>query len=817
MALGFLAPGCRRPAPPDPNAVSQRIEQRILQGKVAVAADEAEKAAAQDWEPGQEWRWRFRILQAKAELEQRRNQDVLALLEQDLPAPLAKGDLAIQREMYRALAYSRLGQPDRAQSSIEEAQRLSVSSGSSLEGEMANTRGVLAIDRGRLDEAAALFHKALEPARRSADKLLEASLELNLGLVALHRERFDEALYWSNAASKLAQSIGARGHLVKTLGNTGWAQYKLGDFDLALASFQQAGREAHDLGMTSTEAKWLNNAGAAFFALGNFNEAEGDYRQSLALAESLHNPQDIADAHSNLASLDYRLGKFDDARQHARRALELSRSTGYKDAEQEAMFVEAMLEAQAGHRGEARQQLAAIEASEGSPSRRWVVEDALASLCEQDHDESRADRWYRKAVSTFEKQRSSLQNDESKLPFFTNAGQLYRDYADFLVAHHRSAEALQLLDLGRARTLEDGLRLGSSRTLARRAVDPEALAAGLRGTILMYALGPRQSYLWTISPSATRLFKLPPEAEIAALVKNYQHAILNSHDVLERADEAGRRLYDVLVAPAGLKLPANANVFVIPDGALNGLNFETLLVPGPRLHYWIDDVAITAADSLRLLATFKAHVPRPAPSQLLLIGDPEPATAEFADLPNAGAEVSGIEEHFAPESRLVLTHRQAQPSAYSASHPERFRYIHFVAHGTASQTSPLDSAVILSNSPANPDAFKLYARDIVQQPLNADLVTVSACYGSGLRNYAGEGLVGLSWAFLRAGAHHVIAALWAVSDSSTPELMDRLYSGLAGGSPPDAALRAAKLSLVHSKGAYRKPLYWAPFQLYAGS
>ena len=47
--------------------------------------------------------------------------------------------------------------------------------------------------------------------------------------------------------------------------------------------------------------------------------------------------------------------------------------------------------------------------------------------------------------------------------------------------------------------------------------------------------------------------------------------------------------------------------------------------------------------------------------------------------------------------------------------------------------------------------------------------------------------------------------------------MDRLYGELAAGKAPDLALRAAKLSLIRSSGVYRKPFYWAVFQLYAGS
>ena len=77
--------------------------------------------------------------------------------------------------------------------------------------------------------------------------------------------------------------------------------------------------------------------------------------------------------------------------------------------------------------------------------------------------------------------------------------------------------------------------------------------------------------------------------------------------------------------------------------------------------------------------------------------------------------------------------------------------------------------------------------------------------------------VGLAWVFLRAGSHNVIAALWQVADVSSPLLMDRLYDELQAGKAPDAALRSAKLSLIHSSGAYRRPLFWGAYQLYAGS
>jgi len=193
--------------------------------------------------------------------------------------------------------------------------------------------------------------------------------------------------------------------------------------------------------------------------------------------------------------------------------------------------------------------------------------------------------------------------------------------------------------------------------------------------------------------------------------------------------------------------------------------------------------------------------------------------------------MESVARHFPAAEQRIFAREQATPAAYLASSPEQFSYIHFVAHGTASRLSPLDSAIVLSkivpsetvplktvpsDGNAENDSFKLYARDIIRHPLRADLVTISACYSAGERAYSGEGLVGLSWAFLRAGAHNVVAALWEATDASTEQLMDKFYDELDKGAGPDAALRAAKLSLLRG-GGFHNPFYWAPFQLYSGS
>ena len=136
----------------------------------------------------------------------------------------------------------------------------------------------------------------------------------------------------------------------------------------------------------------------------------------------------------------------------------------------------------------------------------------------------------------------------------------------------------------------------------------------------------------------------------------------------------------------------------------------------------------------------------------------------------------------------------------------QFGFIHFAAHATASTSEPLDASVIL--------AKPLTARQIARTPLNAELVTISSCYSAGGRSYAGEGLVGLTWAFLGAGAHRVVAAQWEVDDRIAPDIMNAMYEGIAKGVEPAEALRAAKLPLLAAKNMRRHPFYWAPFVLY---
>jgi CHAT domain-containing protein len=196
---------------------------------------------------------------------------------------------------------------------------------------------------------------------------------------------------------------------------------------------------------------------------------------------------------------------------------------------------------------------------------------------------------------------------------------------------------------------------------------------------------------------------------------------------------------------------------------------------------------------------------------LLIIGNPTPRPPEFPALKFAQTEMDAVASRLASDRIVRYDADRATPGAYRDATPKQYSYVHFAAHATANRDSPLDSAVILSGSDTT---YKLYARDVAALPLSADLVTVSACRSAGERAYAGEGLVGFAWAFLRAGARRVVAGLWDVDDQSTADLMEHLYAGVARGERPSAALRLAKLDLIGRGGGLGRPYAWGAFQLF---
>jgi len=814
-SLLLLLQGCTR-REPRPQVAFERIRLAFLRGELDRARAESDRASKQFSGHDEEWAWRFRLLEAEILANQGLSQDVVNLLSPQLPQFLAHGELAVRQHMLLALANSHLGHSSQADENLLQAEQICTASNCAVMGEVARIAGAIEAERDHAEKAESFFRQSLQIARERGDKFLECSDLLNLGVVAIGNEHFDESVDWSNAATDLAQAVRAGLTEEKALGNLGWAYYKMGDYEKSLDFFVAAGKRSQELGAVIDEVEWLNDQGLVYFQTGQFETAEKYYRQSLELARGSGNKVQTIQALTALGFLSVQTAQLAEARQFSDEALRLAREEADRPDELYALLIQAQIAGASKDTKRAEELLLEVAGDPGSDtSLRWEAHEDLAGLYEAEGQPARAEEQFRQSIAIVEAARGSLRHEEFRLPFLANAAHLYDEYVRSLVARGQPLRALQVADYSRAQTLLEGLGARAKRpapgSSPQLQAQPAAKAAG--GTILFYWLGRAESYLWAITPRSTRVLRLPARAEIEARVQAYRRVLTGPRDPLQTNNSDGHALYDVLVAPAAKLIAPHSRVLVIPDGTLNNLNFETLLVSRPRPHYWIEDVTVMNANSISLLAESRSRS-RPSTEKLLLIGAANTPDRQYPELTNADAEMKAIQSHFPAASTQVFAREKATTAAYWASKPEQFSVIHFVAHGSASQLSPLDSAILLSNSADG--SFKLYARDIIRRPLGAELVTISSCYGEGTRAYTGEGLVGLSWAFLRAGAHNVIGALWEVSDTSTPQLMDRFYGELEQGKSPEAALREAKLEMIHSDGVFRKPFYWAPFQLYVG-
>jgi CHAT domain-containing protein len=764
------------------------------------------------------WAWKFRLLDAKVLAWRGMYPEILKVLEPEGLPTLKEDDLELQKQVLTSIANIRLHRYPEAQQAIALASQSCVGENSSVCGELFNVRGSLEVERGEYEQAKPFFSKSLSTAVGQNDRFLKAWALLNLTHVALLEEHFDEAIDLAENTYQVAASIDAQRIMLTAQGNLGWASYKTGDSEKALEVFLDAQQRARALGSVVDEIRWLTTSGYIYLDQRNYAVAEDCYRKALDLARRIDSKEQISDAITSLAFVTVRAGELDSASAYSQEAIALARANNNRVDELYPLFTKGQVAIGRRNFEQGQEIFSEIVADpKVDPSLKWEVQHSLANLLEEQHQPAKAEQGYRASLATLEAARSSLSHESTVLPFLSNANSLYEDYVHFLLSQGKTVEALSVADHGRARTLAEGLdQLRKTDSVLPTTLDAQRIARSVGEPILYYFLGEKQSYLWVITWQKTSLFQLPPAPEIEAVVRRYRKALETPKDPVGSQNPDGLDLYRMLVQPAGAVLAKSAKVFIIPDGSLNTMNFEALIAPEPKPHYWIEDVTIANASSLRLLEHFHAsdHAGR---RTLLLVGNPVAASAEFGTLPQAALEIVNISKRFPASEQKVLTQAEATPAAYLAGKPEQFGYIHFVAHGTASRLSPLDSAIVLSRSSSGSDTFKLYARDIIHHPLQADLVTVSACYGAGTRAYSGEGLVGLSWAFLRAGAHNVIGALWDVSDASTPQLMDAMYASMEKGKHPEEALRVAKLSLLHSDNSFRKPFYWAPFQFYTGS
>jgi CHAT domain-containing protein len=379
--------------------------------------------------------------------------------------------------------------------------------------------------------------------------------------------------------------------------------------------------------------------------------------------------------------------------------------------------------------------------------------------------------------------------------------------------------------------------------------------------LLEYFLGEDGSYLFVVTRQGLSAHSLPRRRDLAALVDRVSSAVSKYSRL--RAQYLARDaygLYRALISPAAAEIRGKSHLILAPDEFLHSLSFEVLLtgpVPdaGARTRDWpflIRERSVSYVPSAGVMAQLLTERPRneasPEPGKLFVgFGDPgeTPArdrnaaivsgvtgicaspgerqagrrTARAADgagpqaLPGARDEVCRIARLFPADQAAVFTGPDAtEENVKTSPLVASARNLHFAVHGFLDESHPDRSGLQLARGSSSVEDGLLRVREISNLDLHADLVVLSACQSGMGRVISGEGLIGMSRAFLYAGAGSIVVSLWKVDDEATSDLMVSFYSQLRAVGDKSEALRRAKLELI-DQSRYSHPYFWAAFIL----
>jgi CHAT domain-containing protein len=257
------------------------------------------------------------------------------------------------------------------------------------------------------------------------------------------------------------------------------------------------------------------------------------------------------------------------------------------------------------------------------------------------------------------------------------------------------------------------------------------------------------------------------------------------------------RLYDILYEELAEELAFCQSLVIVPHGFLHYLPFHALFDGQQHL---IERFALSYSPSSSLYDICCER------QRGLRYGRPViMANSAGGELPFAIGEARSIATVLdtQPYLEAAATRTVLETEGRNAD------FIHIAAHGRFRQDAPLFSAIDLADGP-------LTTADVFGLELKARLVALSACETGRAVVGGGDELIGLTRAFLYAGAASLLVSQWRVDDASTARLMEDFYSELAKGKAPAIALRSAQVAFLHSfttQTALRHPFYWAGFQI----
>ena len=665
--------------------------------------------------------------------------------------------------------------------------------------ELARTYGSL----GDLDRAYGTWVRALEQARIARSSSTQDTVQRGLAVTHARRKEDDKALALWHAMETKLRARRSRVRLAGVLGNMAVLENSRGDHARALALSTEGLALLEAAGHQANRAFMLRTVGIAHWRLGNTKEAERFLKRAAARARSDRETPWRVRCLATLARFYLDQDKPGRALSAARQGLDLApelfAGLGAEQGAQARAKIAGLFEAGAIAAAREDDPFEALDFLESG--RAGALLDALG------HHE--AERWRATALSP------ELRDEERRARAAEAAARGRYDRVVRRGRRDQVAAAREALDAARetVRAVADRIQRDLKQQASIFYPVPKALD-DIRETLapheafVLYGTGADESLAVVIRPDSERIVRLGNSDEITK--------ILDDFDPTDTEADAGPTLKVLrakFVTPLALEADVK-RVLISPNAIYAYVPFAALLDR---------DVVMSPSGTTHVLLRSRTFG---RGSGVLAVGAPDYGGVSegarklyyrgrsLSALPASRVEVEKI-----GTAKLLGAAANEVEFAKALATQDRWQAIHFACHGLVDAEHPMLSSLALSRS-GDSDGF-LTGLEILRMELRTDLAVLSACETARGEVVEGEGIIGLTRAFMFAGAPRVLCSLWKVDDEATQALMLRFYelwrpADGSEGIAASAALRKAQAFVRdHPKHPeWKHPYYWAAWVLW---
>ncbi|MCC7136964.1 MAG: CHAT domain-containing protein [Planctomycetes bacterium] len=663
--------------------------------------------------------------------------------------------------------------------------------------------GVVHDALGDVGKSLSAHERALAAKEALGDRAGVAATLGNIGYLHSKVGDYANALSCHERALAMKEALGDKGGAAATLAAVGGVYYSLGDYAKALSVLERAHSASEALGDRKSAAITLVNIGLTHKELGDYAKALSTLDRALTSAEAMGAEANVARILGNVGLVHAARGDFAQADAFARRAV--------------GMHAHTIRGLSAEEGAGAREPIAfaydvggvAAVALDDAPELAFFLESVRAAALVEGLG-ARAALWASAVPELLRGEDAKTRAAETRA---VAALRKALDGGDLAATKARRAEleAAQEAVAAVVSRIQREAKAGAALVYPEAATLDEIRATLDAGdALVLYALFEKDAVALVVERGSARIVRMGPRAPIDAAAEAAAEAL---------ADDASdptaplRALTDLVVKPLGLG-EGTKRVLVSPTGLLSYVPFAALIRDRTVAY-------VPSGTTYRLLREEEAL----RGEGVLALGDPDYETKidERALAVNRGAAGKLVrlpatrDEALAVGTTTLLGADATEAGLRKAlAERKRWRAVHLACHGLVNTERPALSSLAITAA-GDDDGF-LTCLDVFRMKVPSDLVVLSACETGKGKVVKGEGIVGLTRAFMFAGSPRVLCSLWKVDDAATAALMTKFYelwnpkTGSKGMGTAEA-LRAAQ-EHVRSQEKWKHPYYWAAWVLW---